>query len=346
VIVAPPTGTIAAVAEPGFVVTRPYPDSGIGSNLVSFAGAVWLASTLGREVIVDWRNSKFLRDKSVNVFTEYLEPVEEILGVHVSYAAGELASWDTDSDEVQLLEPADASAILASGSEARYLVLTAFHAYDRIEPGGNSLERFRRLRRFFESIRPRAHLQQEVDAFAAANHIDDTFVVAVNIGTGNGEFRKGSPFHGRVKTELFHNAPRFLRAVTRARDAALGRLPDYLRESAVTFIATDAAFMREMLLTLPNAVTRRSIFPPPGAGRGFADYDVPGYTDRDAFADIVVDHFLLARCNAMIRNPSMFSSYALATTNFFNGNLRNVETMYPSYYARATVRRARAMLPV
>ncbi|MBV8480102.1 MAG: hypothetical protein JOY72_07330, partial [Actinobacteria bacterium] len=71
-----------------FIVTRPYPGSGIGSNLVSFAGAVWLAGRLGRGVMVDWRNSDFLRDKSVNLFTEFLEPVEEIQGVQVRYAAG------------------------------------------------------------------------------------------------------------------------------------------------------------------------------------------------------------------------------------------------------------------
>ena len=334
------------MSERGFVVTRPYPDSGIGSNLVSFAGAVWLASKLGRDVIVDWRNSNFLRDKSVNVFTEFLEPVDEIQGVRVSYAEEPETPWDAESEEIRLIEPAQASAILASGSDVGYIVLTAFHSYERIEPGGNPLERFRRLRTFFESIRPRTHLQREVEEFAAENHIDDGFVVAVNIGTGNGEFRKGSPFHGRVKTELFQNERRFIRTLMRARNAALGRLPDYLRENAITFVATDAAFMREMLLTLPNSITRRSVFPPPGAGRGFSDYDVPGYTDRDAFADIVVDHFLLARCNAIIRNPSMFSTYALVTTNFFNGNLRNVETMYPSYHARAAARRARGLLPV
>jgi hypothetical protein len=334
------------VSDRGFVVTRPYPDSGIGSNLVSFAGSLWLASELGRDVIVDWRNSSFLHDKSTNLFTEFLEPVEEIQGVRVTYASGAEAPWDTESEEAQLLDPVDVTAILASGSDARYIVLTAFHSYERIEPGGDPLERLRRLRTFFESIRPRAHLQREVEEFAVANHLDDGFVVAVNIGTGNGEFRKGSPFHGRVKTELFHNERRFIRTLMRARRAALGRLPDHLRENAITFVATDAAFMREMLLRLPNSVTRRSVFPPPGAGRGFADYDVPGYTDRDAFADIVVDHFLLARCNAMIRNPSMFSTYALVTTNFFNGNLRNVETMYPSYHARAAARRARGLLPV
>src|SRR5581483_4950033 len=122
------------------------------------------------------------------------------------------------------------------------------------------------------------------------------------------------------------------------------RLPGYLRKHAKTFVATDAAFMREILLKLPNAFTRRSVFPPPGVGRAFADYDVPGYSDRDAFEDIVIDHFLLARCNALIRNPSMFSTYALLTTDFYDGNFRDLESMYPRHYVRAALRRARRVL--
>jgi Nodulation protein Z (NodZ) len=336
----PPTrGTIAAVAEK-FVVTRPFPGSGIGSNLASFAGAVWLAGRLGREVIVDWRNSDFLQDKSANLYTEFLEPVTEIQGVGVRYAR-ETESWDIDREDVRALAPSEVGDVLSGGSDSRYLVLTAYHAYERIEAGGDALERFRRLREFYGSIRPREDARRKIEAFATKARLGDSFVVAVNIATGNGDYRKGTAAYGRVKIELFDHQERFLRMLALARRSALRRLPDYLRERALTFVATDDGRMRELLMRLPNAVTRREVFPPPGAGRSFADYDVPGYTDRDAFTDIVCDHFLLARCNAIIRNPSMFSAYALFTTDFYNGNLRNVETMYPRYLAEAIVRRAR-----
>jgi hypothetical protein len=326
-----------------FVVTRPLSASGIGSNLVSFAGAVWLAGRLNRDVVVDWRNSDFLRDKSLNLFTEFLEPVEEIQGVRVHYAAHE-QPWDDEggSEDVRFIDPPEASAILTSGSDARYLVLTQYHAYDRIEAGGNPLERHRRLRSFFASIAPRDFLREQIEEFVETSGIEAGFTVAVNIATGNGDYRKGTTAYGRVKVELFDNERRFLRMVSLARSAALRRLPDYLRDHALTFVGTDDGRMRELLMQLPNAVTRRSVFPPPGAGRGFADYDVPGYTDRDAFSDIVVDHFLLARCHALVRNPTMFSTYAIVTTNFYNGNIRNVETMYPRHLAGAVARRIRS----
>ena len=326
-----------------FVVTRPYPGSGIGSNLVSLAGAVWLAGRLGRGVIVDWRNSNFLRDKTANLFTEFLEPVGEIQGVQVQYADGAEVPWDVadGTEGVRVLDLLEVGRLVSSASDDRYLVLTPFHGYERIGAGGDALERFRRLRSFFASIAPREFLRREIEEFAASHDFADSFVVAVNIATGNGDYRRGSPFYGRVKVEVFDHKERFLRMVSYARAMALRRLPDYLRERAVTFVATDDATMHELLLRLPNAVTRRTVFPPPGAGRSFADYDVPGYTDREAFADIVADHFLLARCHAVVRNPSMFGTYGLVSTNFYNGNLRNIETMYPGYLGRAAVRRAR-----
>jgi Nodulation protein Z (NodZ) len=52
-----------------YVVTRPHPGSGVGSNLASLAGAIWCARRLGRAVVVDWRGSAFLKDKSLNYFT-------------------------------------------------------------------------------------------------------------------------------------------------------------------------------------------------------------------------------------------------------------------------------------
>lgn len=306
------------------------------------AGAIWLAGRLGRDLVVDWRGTDFLLDKSPNLFVEYLEPVEEIQGVRVRYAEAGDSDWAEAGDGVRILDPPDVGRVLADGSNDRFLVLTPFHAYERIEPGGDPLERFGRLRDFYSYIRPRERLQREIDAFAARAGMDESFVVAANIATGNGDYRRGTSAYGRVKVELFDHERRFLRMVSVARSLAIRRLPAYMRERALTFVATDDATMRGLLMQLPNAVTRREVFPPPGAGRSFADYDVPGYTDRDAFADIVCDHFLLARCNAIVRNPSMFSTYALVTTTFYNGNIRNVETLYPRYLSGAVVRRARS----
>ena len=61
------------MAADGYLITRPHPGSGVGSNLASLAGAVWCAQQLGRTVIADWRGGSFLLDKSLNYFTEFFE---------------------------------------------------------------------------------------------------------------------------------------------------------------------------------------------------------------------------------------------------------------------------------
>ena len=45
----------------GYVVTRPFRTSNIGSNLASMAGALWLARSLDRTLLVDWRGLTQLR---------------------------------------------------------------------------------------------------------------------------------------------------------------------------------------------------------------------------------------------------------------------------------------------
>ena len=59
----------------------------------------------------------------------------------------------------------------------------------------------------------------------------------------------------------------------------------------------------------------------------FCDYSDPGYTDRHAVVDAIVDMFLPARCQALIRNGSVFNEYANTVTNCFNGNVRHIETL-------------------
>lgn len=325
-----------------YVVTRPFGGSGIGSNLLSLAGAVWLAGRLDRTVIVDWRGSDFLRDKSCNFFTEFFEPVGEIQGVPVRYAPVAEAD-EAPGDAVAEVDASAAARIAETGSDMPFLVLTPFHGYERIERGGDPLEQFRRLRDFYEAIRPRPFVQREIDAFVERHRLDDTFVVAVNVATGNGDYARGGAFEGRVRVDIFEKEELFVRKLARARAAALRRLPRPLREGALTFVATDAAFMRDILLRLPNAITRRSVFPPHGVGRRFADYDVPGYTDRDAVVDILVDHELLAHCNAIIRNASVYAVYGAVKTTYYNGNMRDLETLYTRYRVSAVARRLRAL---
>jgi hypothetical protein len=318
-----------------YLVTHPFPKSGIGSNLSSLAGAIWLAKQLGREVIVDWRALAHLKDQSLNYFTEFFETPGTIQGVRVHYApCRELPDPIEQHPELALSAVA---ATLRANDERPYLVLRAYHGLDRLDAVDTPATQFWMLKDFYANIQPRDFVQREIDSFADA-HFRDAFIVGVNLAGGNGEFAKGQPYFGRVDTEIFSREAQFLRKVSWAHRLALRGLPRYLRGSAKIFYATDSQPMHDLLSRLPNTVTRRRVFPPNGVGRWFSGYNDPGYTDRDAIVDSLTDMFLLARCQALIRNGTAFNQYAQVVTSSFNGNCRHLETLYARHWIKAGYR--------
>lgn len=322
----------------GFVVTRPHPGSGIGSNLVSLAGAIWYARQLHRGVIVDWRGSAFLKDQSANYFTEFFETPAVIQGVPVRYApTPELAA------DAPVVDLAAARGFLAGGSPPPVFVIRDYHGPERLDLRSGDERQFWGLRDFYTAIKPLPFVQQEIDRFAA-QHFADAFVIGVNLSSGNGEFDKGKMYYGRVDLDIFSEDRVFVRKVERARAMAVKGVPRAFRDGARIFFATDSYRMHALLSQLPNAVTRRTMFPPPGVGRVYCDYDTPGYTDRDAIVDAIVDMFLLARCQALIRNGSVFNQYAVTVTNHFNGNVRHIETLYAKFWLRAAWQKVRRLL--
>ncbi len=322
----------------GFVITRPHPGSGIGSNLASLAGVIWYAQQLNRSVIVDWRGSSFLKDQSANYFTEFFETPAQIQGVPMLYAP--TPEQTADAPEVDLTV---ARSYLSGGSPPRAFVIRDYHGLERLDLKSGDVPRFWRLRDFYAYIKPRDFVQKEIDRFAN-ERFADAFVIGVNLASGNGEFDKGQMYYGRVDLDIFSEDRVFLRKVERARALAVRGLPRAFRDKARIFFATDAYRMHALLSKLPNSMTRRTVFPPPGVGRVYCDYNDPGYTDRDAIIDAIVDMFLLARCQALIRNGSVFNAYAVTVTNHFNGNVRHIETLYARFWLRAALNKARRLL--
>jgi hypothetical protein len=322
------------MSRDGFVITRPHPGSGIGSNLLSLAGAVWLAGRLGRSVVVDWRATSFLKDPARNYFTEFLEAVPEIQGVPVLYAGARSAPEDPE-DERRVFEPHDVPGLLYDRPELPpFVVLTSFHGFERIDRGSNEAERHRRLKDFYRSIRPRADVAQAIAAFWDTE-LRDRFVVGLNISTGNGEYAKGQHYHGRVDITFWEHEKRFLSRIRLAFRRAVRALPRYLRDDARLFFATDSYPMHNLLAQLPAAATRRTFFPPPGVGRVYGDYADQGYSDAEAAQDTVADMLMLARCNAFVRNTgSVFNTYALVTTDWFNGNVQDLDRLFARYWWR------------
>jgi hypothetical protein len=323
---------------PRYLVTRPHPGSGVGSNLASLAGTIWLAEKTGRTAVVDWRGSAFLKDPSANYFAEFFETPSTLQGVPVLYAPDPAVTGLIDAAPIIGVSVARAAA--QHGSDEPALVLRDYHGLERLNPGGPPSANFWRLKDFYRFITPRDFVRREIEQFADA-HFRNAFTIGVNLSSGNGEFERGQHYQGRVDTAIFSKDAVFLRKVERARRLAVRHLPRALRAEARIFFATDAYAMHRLLARLPNAVTRRTTFPPPGVGRVFCDYREAGYTDRDAIVDAIVDMFLLARCHALIRNGSVFNEYANTVTTCFNGNVRHIETLYARYWWRAAWSRAR-----
>ena len=326
-----------------YLVAYPRAGEGIGSRLRQLGDAVWLGRELGRAVIVDWRRSRFLRDGARNYFTEVFAPVPEILGVAMHYppspATREYEQWPEDT--LFKLKPRVLPELVSAPDPApryvrarRSLGLDCLPAYD-----ARSHRSF--LADFYRCILPRPDVAEQLEAWYDAN-LRGHFVVGVNVSTGNGQFAKGAESEGRVNVRIFDDEKRFLRMIATACERATQNLPAGLRGDYKIFFVTDSKSMADLLNRLPRAVTRRTVFPPPGAGRHFSDYESLGYSDSAAAADTVIDMLLLARCNALIRNRSKFSSYARVSTGNFGGNVQELEELYPIARVKTSLRRVRA----
>jgi hypothetical protein len=310
----------------GYLINRPFTDSNVGSNLSSLAGANWLAQRLDRALVVDWRGMSQLNDPSLNYFSEFFVAPSELLGVPILYAPTELG-YEQESADIRVLKPGEAHRIGIGEEEPKeqFLVLQTYHGLDRLHPGPEPT-RAAILRSVYEQIRPAPRVAAAIDSWAASS-LDAPFVVGVNVRTGNGQyFRPGMRYADRVDISLFDDPRRFLHLLERACRSRLKILPRVLRDDFRIFYATDSAAMSALLAQLPNAVTRRRRFPPAGAGDQFA-FDEPAYDDRAAIEDTLVDMFLLARCDALVYNTSLFNQYARTLTGQFGGNLLHFESL-------------------
>jgi hypothetical protein len=148
----------------------------------------------------------------------------------------------------------------------------------------------------------------------------------VNVSTGNGSFGYASKkARRRVNVRSLENEQLVLNRLQSICALATQGLSAPVHERHRIFFATDSAPMADLLRRLPQAVTRRTVFPPPGIGRRFAAYEQLGYSDRAAATDTIIDTLLLGRCQALVRNESKFSRYALVSTDYFDGNVYDLE---------------------
>jgi len=312
----------------GYVITRPYSTSNVGSNLASLAGALWLAKSLGRGLVVDWRGMSQLAEAQLNYFTEFFATPAAFDGVPTAYAPASAVPDYSSTSDAEWVEPAEARALGLKERPPRSdrIVLETYHGLDRLHPGPES-ERLRLLRSFYCELRPAPEIEAAIDDWWG-EHLDGRFVVGVNVRTGNGHyFRRGERYASRVDVALLQRRSRILRVLERACRDRLRRLPRPLRETAAVFYATDSEEMSAWLSTLPGSITRRRVFPPPGTGDTYAFENDP-FARRASVVETVIDMFLLARCDALVYNNSLFNQYARVLTGNFGGNQVQFETMF------------------
>lgn len=304
------------------LISRPFRESNVGSNLSSLAGAAWVAKQVSRPLVVDWRGLSQLTDPAVNYFSEFFERPSQLLGVPV------FCTPDVEYDPAVAheLTPGEART-LACGDRpppAGHIVLQPYHGLDRVHPGPDA-ERHRVLRTFYRQIRPTAPISTQINRWWE-DEFGGAIVVGVNVRTGNGHyFGKGQQYAGRVDIRIFQNERRFLRVIDRAVRERVSRVPKPIREGFRVFYATDAAFMSEFLAQLPGAATRRRRFPPDGAGDTYA---FGGDAGRESIVETISDMFLLARCDAFVYNSSLFNQYARVLTGSFGGNQVHIESLF------------------
>lgn len=328
------------------VVTRPFPGSGLGSNLLSLAGAVWMAGRLGRRVLIDWRGMLELKDQSLDYFMEFFEPPGRIHDVAIGHSLLEDSYLAASADGLPFISANEAAALVRSGAAPKehYVVVQAYHGLDRMLGGTGDdplRERHRFLKGFYASIRPRSDVRAAIDHWYQ-EHLLGSFVIGVNIRTGNGSprFTKGGLYTGRFDQRVIGDS-RFLQKINQACKDRLSSLPRFLRHNHHRIlIVTDSGPMHAQLTRLPEAVARRNVFPPFGADHEFSDWlEESGYEARDSITDTIGDMFLLARANALVYNDTNFNRYALTVTDYFNGNAVNIE----KYFVSAQARRARGL---
>ncbi len=315
----------------------------MGSNLSSLVGAAWVANRLERELIVDWRGMRQLRDPSLNYASEFFALPDLLLGVPV-HSAPLLDAQYEGSPDALWASPAEARSLSGQQSSdlQRFLVLETYHGLDRVHPGPEPA-RFRLLRSAFRDIGPSPRIGQMVREWVDTN-LEASFIIGVNVRTGNGAyFKKGMRYADRVDISLFESRRRLLRLLERACRSRLRGLPRPLRDDFQIFFATDSSEMSEILTELPNAVTRRLNFPPDGAGDLYA-FGADGYSDRDSINDTVADMFLLAECDALVYNTSLFNQYARVVTGYFGGNHVHFESILLRKRLETIARAARRRL--
>lgn len=312
-------------SSPRVVITRPYPASGLGSNLLSMAGAFYACARSGRELVVDWTGMSEIRDPEVNQFLLCFEAIRSWGGVRVHYAGEPDAPSPEHEADVVTAEADQIADLLAGRLDARFVRLVAFH-YDSVfqRSGLTPAAVADYTRGFYQQLTPTALVRQTMAR--VTEQFASRAVIGVNLRTGNGQFAKGQIYEGRVNIGLF-DRPDFDAALLRAYADCVAALPDGMRADAAIYVVTDCLSMQQRLLRLPRSFSLRRRFPPEGSGHQFA-FSADAGADLESVAETTADMLLMAQCRGLVFNFTEYNRYARVVTRHFGGNSRKIDNYF------------------
>lgn len=319
--------------------------AGFGDLLVSLCSAWQYAKRTNRTLVIDWRQSLYLKDKTQNAFSVFFEPIQEIDGVPVicddtvsssKFPAPTYSTLKRNGrlnpliikygysrpfrNIPQLVAYRSSVSRQAQRDEAELIV----SGRDVSEPTvifqgclPTELSNSKICQTLLDHIKPRKHIQQEIDEFA------DTYfrgkkVIAVHVRHPNGANIIDN------HTKYWVNEPLALANIRRA----IQRVKDKLGGDCIIFICTDTGRIQEALIaSLDNVVTREKYFRPDDRGELLMDKSVVGRDGTNLGRDALVEMLLLARGDGLVCYPpeSYFSFYARYCRD--GPKLRETETL-------------------
>jgi len=280
--------------------------TGFGDCIVSLLAAFRFAQRTGRMLVADWRFSAYASNSRSNVFSLVFEPQPLFAGVpfigddriHELVPAGPFhpATWDAEKLHMpptrgEVGDEAAAAALITGGSDVAAPVVVFDNCLAHAAPPRDE------CRRLLGALRPRPSIAEAVEVFAA-EHFAGRPVVGVHVRHGNGGNIMG---HARFWMRPVIAIERVLRATRRAVRA----LEAHAGVPPLVFLCTDSAAVEAALrLSWPGLLTRPKSFRPRGSGELHLGPEAQACRD-----DALVEMFLLARCDVLIRYPpgSFFS---------------------------------------
>ncbi len=280
--------------------------TGFGDCIVSLLAAFRFARQTGRTLIADWRFSAYAPAWHCNSFALAFEPQPLLGGVPFlgDDRVNDLALtgpfhptiWDAEKLHLpptggEIGDEAAAVALIGSGSDVAEPVVVFDTCLAHAAP--SPVE----CRRLLGELRPQPRIVGAVEAFAA-EHFAGRSVVGVHVRHGNGGNIMG---HAKFWTQPARAIGRVIGATQRAVRA----LKAHAGIAPLVFVCTDSPAVEAALrIALPEMVTRPKTFRE--RGRGELHLGAQASALRD---DALVEMFLLARCDVLVRFPpgSFFS---------------------------------------